>query len=487
MLFNSLHFLVFFPAVVALYFATPFRFRWVLLLAASYYFYASWEPVYLGLIVLSTLVDYVVALRMGALPSGRKRRPYLLVSILANLGMLGTFKYLGFVTDSFRVLSGQLGIFQDFAAFDLLLPVGISFYTFQTLGYSIDVYRGKKEPERHLGIFALYVSFFPQLVAGPIERAGRLLPQLHQRHTFDYHRVTSGLQRMMWGFFKKVVIADQLALYVDPVYASPESYPGQVVILATYLFAFQIFCDFSGYTDIAIGAARVFGYDLMENFQRPFFAASIQDFWRRWHISLSTWLRDYLYIPLGGSRVSKGRSYFNLFLVFLLAGLWHGAGWNFVVWGGLHGMYLIVSVATQDVRDRLWEGLHGMTAAVAWINSQRVRHLVAVVSTFHLFVFSLMVFRAGPLSHAFVVITEALQVDFSTSGPPSPLAGGRLVVVLGAIVFLEVVHLVQRRVDIAQVFSTMPGWARWSVYYVGVFAILLFGEFGGREFYYFQF
>lgn len=235
----------------------------------------------------------------------------------------------------------------------MLLPVGISFYTFQSLSYSIDVYRGEKEPERNFGKFALYVAFFPQLVAGPIERSTNLLPQFDRRISFDYDRFVSGLRLMLWGFFKKIVIADRLAIYVNEVYNSPAEFQGLTLILATYFFAFQIYCDFSGYSDIAIGAARIMGYDLMINFRQPYFSQSIAEFWKRWHISLSTWFKDYLYIPLGGNRVAKNRWYFNLMAVFLISGLWHGANWTFVLWGFLHGFYLVFSIWTQNIRDTI--------------------------------------------------------------------------------------------------------------------------------------
>jgi alginate O-acetyltransferase complex protein AlgI len=365
MLFNSLHFLFFFPAVVALYFATPARYRWALLLAASYYFYAAWRLEYVVLIMVSTLADYLCGLRMGRLATKRERKPWLILTLVVNLGLLFVFKYLDFFGDSLRALFNQFNIFYDVPAYNLLLPVGISFYTFQTLSYSIEVYRGNQKPERHLGIFALYVSFFPQLVAGPIERSTRLLPQFWVQHGFDASRAASGFRLILWGFFKKIVIADRLAIYVNDVYGNPGAQDGLTLLVATYFFAFQIYCDFSAYSDIAIGSARIMGYDLMQNFRRPYFARSIQEFWQRWHISLSTWFRDYVYIPLGGNRVPKWRWYVNLMAVFLVSGLWHGAAWTFVVWGALHGGYLIVGVLTLDVRERAWQALERLAGRPA--------------------------------------------------------------------------------------------------------------------------
>jgi D-alanyl-lipoteichoic acid acyltransferase DltB (MBOAT superfamily) len=338
MLFTSLEFLIFFPIVVALYFGCPYRYRWLLLLAANYYFYAAWKLEYIFLLLASTLISYITAILMVKPENQAKRTGLLVIGLIANLGILFAFKYFNFVNDSLRIAFNQFNLIYNVPMFQALLPVGISFYTFQSLGYTIDVYRGKLEPERHLGRFALFVSFFPQLLAGPIERASNMLPQFYEKFDFDEARVSSGLRLILWGLFKKIVIADRLGLYVNAVYNSPSDWEGWPVFLATYFFAFQIYCDFSGYSDIAIGAARVMGFNLMENFRRPYFAQSPSEFWRRWHISLSSWFRDYLYIPLGGSRVSVPRWYLNLMIVFLVSGLWHGAAWTFVIWGGLHGL-----------------------------------------------------------------------------------------------------------------------------------------------------
>ena len=365
MLFNSVEFLFFLPLVIALYYAIPGRYRWVLLLGASFYFYAAWKLEYLFLMFVSILIDYVSALGMGSTENPRRRKQYLMASLAGNLGILLGFKYFNFFSDSVRAVFEQFNIFADMPYFDVLLPVGVSFYTFQSMSYTIDVYRNRMPPERHLGIFALYVSFFPQLVAGPIERATVLLPQFRETYQFDYARVTSGLRLILWGFFKKVVIADQLALFVQQVYGSPGQWHGPSVLLASYFFAFQIFCDFSAYTDIARGSARIMGFELMENFNRPYLARSIREFWQRWHISLSTWFRDYLYIPLGGNRVLKWRWYYNVMVVFLVSGLWHGANWTFVAWGFLHGSFQVASLMTRRWRDALWAAIDRGRARVA--------------------------------------------------------------------------------------------------------------------------
>ncbi|MBN2311845.1 MAG: MBOAT family protein, partial [Candidatus Hydrogenedentes bacterium] len=354
MLFNSYQFLIFFPVVACLHFMLPHRWRWLLLLLASYAFYMAWVPSYIILILVSTLVDYVAAILISRTEVKAKRTAFLMLSLFTNFGLLFTFKYFNFFNESLRVLFDYFGIAYSIPASHFLLPVGISFYTFQTLSYTIEVYRGRQECERRFGIFALYVAFFPQLVAGPIERPQNLLKQFFVRQRFDPARATSGLQLLLWGMFKKVVIADRLALVVDQVYnGDAYSYHGASLYVATFFFAFQIYCDFSGYSDIAIGTARLLGFDLMKNFDRPYSARSIGEFWQRWHISLSTWFRDYVYIPLGGSRVAVPRWYLNLAITFTVSGLWHGANWTFVIWGALHAVYYIASVVFKSRYDAL--------------------------------------------------------------------------------------------------------------------------------------
>ncbi|MEL6629398.1 MAG: MBOAT family O-acyltransferase, partial [Bacteroidota bacterium] len=404
MLFNSLDFLIFFPVIVGLYFALSPKYRWVLLLGASYYFYMCWKAEYIILIVFSTLVDYFAAGQMARIQEKKKRRPFLYLSLLSNLGLLFFFKYWNFFSGETRALLDSWNIMVDVPTFQLLLPVGISFYTFQTLSYTIDVYNGKLEPEKNLGRFALYVSFFPQLVAGPIERATHLLPQLRKTFDFDYQRVVSGLQQMLWGFFKKVVIADRLAVYVNEIYASPGDENGLALLLATYFFAFQIYCDFSGYSDIAIGAARVMGYDLMENFRTPYLSRSIREFWSRWHISLSTWFRDYLYIPLGGNRVPQVRWFLNLFIVFVVSGFWHGANWTFLIWGALHGSYLVAEILWKRLPFAQFRGM-----------PPKFKSILAVGITFHLTLLAWVFFRANSLGDATTVIRSVVELPLTLS------------------------------------------------------------------------
>jgi D-alanyl-lipoteichoic acid acyltransferase DltB (MBOAT superfamily) len=473
--------------VMVIYFAIPHRFRWVLLLAASYYFYMTTKPVFVVFILFSTFITYYTGIQMGKTESKTERKKFLLLSLLFNLGLLFLLKYYNFLNDSLEVLLSQFHIVYKFPAFHVLLPVGISFYTFKSLSYAIDVYRGAKPPERHLGFFALYVAFFPQLLAGPIERATRFLPQLYERFDFDYQRVVKGLRWMLWGFFQKMVIADNLAALVDSVYKHPTDSQGLPLLAGTFFFAFQIYCDFSGYSDIAIGAAQVMGFRTMQNFSRPYFSKSIPEFWRRWHISLSSWFRDYLYIPMGGNRVSVPRWYLNLFVVMLICGFWHGANWTFLVWGGLHGFYLIVSTLTRGARDHL----------VRLIGLDRVPRLYSylkILTTFSLVCFAWIFFRADTISDAFNIIANlftgwerAFTVRILENVPFWGPLRFELVVSLISIGILLSVQLMEERGNIIDRFSEKPVWIRWPVYYFLLLAILLFGNFGAKQFIYFQF
>ena len=488
MLFNSLEFLIFFPIVVTVYFTLPDRLRRFFLLGASYYFYMSWKPEYLILIIISTLIDYYAGIQMGKAESTSTRKAYLILSLCTNLGILFAFKYFNLFNDTVRNIFNSCNIFYGIPAFEALLPVGVSFYTFQTLSYTFDVYRKHKEPETHFHIFALYVSFFPQLVAGPIERSTHLLPQFYKRHTFDGHRVVSGLQLILWGLFKKVVIADTLAVYVNTVYNAPDTVQGLPVLLATYFFAFQIYCDFSGYSDIAIGCAQIMGYDLRENFRRPYFAQSIAEFWKRWHISLSSWFKDYLYIPLGGNRVLKWRWYFNLLVVFLVSGLWHGANWTFVIWGALHGLYLVLSNMTQAIRARVSQFFHLDQVPV-------VHQYVRMLITFHLVLFSWIFFRANSIPDAFLIMQNMLSIDLaslSVSQLGINIAPGigraEMIIVSLAIFFLLFIHMIEeRRKSFRLILADQPIFMRWFVYLVLILAVMNLGVPQEIPFIYFQF
>lgn len=405
--FISIEFIVFFMSVSALFFTLPSRLRWILLLAASYFFYARWNASYLILIVFSTFVDYVAARGIKHHQEGNEsmRRLLLGTSISVNLGVLFIFKYFNFFADSIAASLSAFGVPVTPVELQVLLPVGISFYTFQSMSYTIDVFRGKLEPEHHFGIFATYVAFFPQLVAGPIERAGNMLPQFHRERQFDYDRLISGGRLILWGAFKKVAIADYIAIYVNSVYDSPELFDGPVLIMATVFFAFQIYCDFSGYSDIAIGTARILGFDLMENFRQPYFAQSMREFWRRWHISLSTWFRDYVYIPLGGSRVAFSRVLLNLMIVFVVSGLWHGANWTFVIWGFIHGGILVL----ETLFDRLSNRDTRKTAR------RPLSVLAGVAFTFSITCVAWVFFRANSLGDATYILTNLLTFQGGTT------------------------------------------------------------------------
>ncbi len=485
MLFNSLEFLLFFPVVVGLYFVLPTRVRWAWLLGTSYLFYMAWRIDYVVLLLISTAVDYVAGRRMGQLPTKRQRRPYLAASLLVNLSLLFGFKYFNFLNESMRALLGTAGFAYGIPALDVLLPVGISFYTFQTLSYSIDVYNGKTEPEAHLGRFALYVAFWPQLVAGPIERPGHLLPQFRQHFNFDYARVRAGLVRMAWGFFKKVAIADRLAAYVDDVYGAPGEFSGAGVLLATYFFAFQIYCDFSGYSDIAIGAARVMGFDLMENFRRPYTSRSIAEFWRRWHISLSTWFRDYVYIPLGGNRVVRWRWYYNLMITFVVSGLWHGAAWTFAIWGALHGGLLILGLTTSGWWQRPANGSAPRSRLLGWLQ---------ILATFHLVALGWIFFRAESVRDAFHFIGEIARLpwtlNWATGGLADlPLPRGPLDLAVSAalIALLLAVESWVRDGVIEGKLTAQPTPVRWASYVALLLGLLWFAVPTNQQFIYFQF
>lgn len=502
MLFNSISFLVFFPIVAALYFASVHYVRnncvsQCILLVASLVFYMSWNPAYLLLILLSVGITWASGLLMDGRPRKRKQA-ILLMSLASNLAILFVFKYYNFFAESMSWLCNGLLLPFHLPRMDLLLPVGISFYTFQALGYSIDVYRGQVKAERNLLTYALFVTFFPQLVAGPIERTAHLLPQFKTDHVFEYDRVVDGLILAAWGMFKKVVIADRLAVYVDAVYGNLNGYCGIAVVLATFFFAFQILCDFSGYSDIAIGVARILGFNLMTNFRSPYFSRSIAEFWRRWHISLSTWFRDYFYIALGGNRVGTGRHYANLFLTFLASGIWHGAAWTFVIWGALHGCMLIAEVASKNI----WKN-HGWYFSEK--NTSMMKGCFQTLFTFGAVCVTWLFFRASSFSDALVALKhlvatphETFQILHLLSAGMSPWTGRFHILPptlalqdiwlgMGLVGILSCVDFLQYRQRGTIRLRTLPGAVRWSLYYLLIMGILLLGMFGDSEFIYFQF
>ena len=472
MLFNSLEFGVFFAAVFALTLVLPRRAQNRMLLAASYVFYAAWDWRFLSLLVISTIVDYTLGLRMAATTDPGRRRRLVSASLLTNLGILGFFKYADFFAASLTDLFALFGVTLPSFALRVVLPVGISFYTFQTLSYTLDIYRGRAEPTRHLLDFALFVAFFPQLVAGPIERSRNLLPQIEGRRPITWEALGSGAWLALWGLFKKVVIADRLAALVDAVYAPDAAPAAGEVLVATYAFTFQIYCDFSGYTDIARGVARMLGFRLMLNFNLPYAATSPADYWRRWHISLSTWLRDYLFLSLGGNRGAAWRVGARILVTMLLAGLWHGAAWTFVVWGGFHGVLLILHRLCLPVLERIRPRL--LAARAAWRG-------LRVLVTFHLIAAGLLVFRAESLAQAAGLLGSPIAV------PGMGLATGwiaPLALLLAPLLLMEVAQAAARNPEVA---LRWPLPAR-AALYAAVFAlIVLYGEDGGQPFVYFQF
>lgn len=483
MLFNSWEFLFFFPLVTLVYFAVPHAQRWFWLLVASCVFYMAFIPHYVLILFVVIGIDYLAGILIEP-ATGRQRKGLLIISLVANIGILALFKYYNFFNENVELALGAVGIAYNHEAYslDFILPIGLSFHTFQSMSYTIEVYRGNLKAERHLGIYALYVMYYPQLVAGPIERPQNILPQLYTPQKIDYDRISSGLRLMAWGLFKKVVIADRLALYVDQVYDHPGMYVGLPVLLATYFFSIQIYCDFSGYSDIALGASRVMGISLMRNFNRPYFAASVREFWSRWHISLSSWFRDYLYLPLGGNRVSKARWMFNLFLVFMVSGLWHGASWNYVFWGALHGSYLVAGILLAPVWNKLGWQTEKPLEKLGW---QRLFRMFLV---FHLMSLAWVFFRAHTLGDALLILKQISLWEPGMLGI-NILPDNKLDLQLGLLLvgLLFLVQFAQIRFQLTERFLKWPSLMRWLVYAAWLGAIIWVGKFTQTQFIYFQF
>jgi D-alanyl-lipoteichoic acid acyltransferase DltB (MBOAT superfamily) len=417
---------------------------------------------------------------MASIPEKSGRRKYLMLSIYVNLLLLFGFKYFNFFNESLRDLFHHFNLFYNVPAFNLLLPVGISFYTFQTLSYSIDIYRGRSEPERHLGRFALYVSFFPQLVAGPIERSIRLLPELRKKVLLNGEQILSGLKLMAWGFFKKVVIADRLAMYVGSVFMYPENAHGPEVFLACILLHVQVYTDLSGYTDIARGAARVMGIELIRNFNNPLFARSLYDFWKRWHISLTTWFTDYLYIPLGGKRVVKWRWYYNIFIVFLISGLWHGANWTFVIWGALHGIFQLIEIWTDRPRKKFFEW-SGLTKVPTLLKGLGIAAQLTLLSTTALF------FGARSFEDASMLVHNMFEWISIHDFIGHISSNNQYVLGLLLVIGLMITEYLHERYDLFSWLAARPLFFRMALFLAGIFFMIIFGVFEEQEFIYFQF
>jgi D-alanyl-lipoteichoic acid acyltransferase DltB (MBOAT superfamily) len=480
MLFNTFEFLLFYIVVLLAFFGLPQKARWLMLLVASCVFYMAFIPAYIVILGFTIVVDYFAGMLIEDATRGR-RKLYLLMSLVANIGTLAVFKYYGFLNANWATITGLTGLDLTLPALNIILPIGLSFHTFQAMSYTIEVYRGNTKAERHFGIYALYVMFFPQLVAGPIERPQNMLHQFRRPHRFVFSNVATGLRWMLWGLFKKAVIADQISRVVNEIYGTPQRYTGPYLILATVFFAIQIYCDFSGYSDIAIGCAKIMGYDLMVNFKQPYFAKTISEFWSRWHISLSTWFRDYLYIPLGGNRVNKARLCLNLMVVFLVSGLWHGAAWTFVIWGGIHGLYLIFGMLTKPYREKAADTLgYGRWPGMSLLRSLVVFLLVLVAWVF---------FRARTTHDALYVVSHMLSWHGTRSETLWSLGLPRfemLMVLLNAALLFGVDYLLVAKPNIVQVWWQRRPF-RWFVYVSAVYWIVFFGLFGRVDFIYFQF
>jgi D-alanyl-lipoteichoic acid acyltransferase DltB (MBOAT superfamily) len=433
-------------------------------------------PVYILILGGTIIVDYFAGIWLEN-TKGKKRKWLLAASLVANIGVLAVFKYYNFLNENLSALLNSFGYENNVPNLSILLPIGLSFHTFQAMSYTIEVYREKQKAERHFGIYALYVMFYPQLVAGPIERPQNLLHQFYEKHYFVFERVIDGLKLMLWGLFMKLVIADRLAIYVNAVYNNPDKHTGITLAVATIFFAFQIYCDFAGYSNIAIGAARVMGFKLMTNFNRPYFSASISEFWKRWHISLSTWFKDYMYISLGGNKVSVPRWYFNLFFVFVVSGLWHGANWTFIIWGALNGFYLVFAVISEKWRNRL-------TRLVHLDHLPKLNTLLQILVTFTLACFAWIFFRANTTQDAFLIVKGI----FSFSGPLFTGEFQQFVYCIGAILILLLIEIRQNYyIHTSLPFKTNHWLKEHIAYAVLIIVILMLGVFDGGQFIYFQF
>ena len=486
MLFNYSQFLWFFHSFFLLYwlvFRRNLKLQNIFIVGASYLFYGWWDYRFLSLIIASSLLDYFIGIKLSGATNKRKRKLLLIVSLAFNLGMLGFFKYCDFFIDSFVDLFALADITVHRTSLNIILPVGISFYTFQTLSYTIDVYRKKLSESRDLIQFLAYVSFFPQLVAGPIERATNLLPQFAKQRKLSTARLTDGLRQILWGLFKKVVIADGCARHVNYIFENADTTPGLLLILGAILFAFQIYCDFSGYSDIAIGTARLLGFDLMTNFRTPYFSRDIAEFWRRWHISLSSWFKDYVYIPLGGSRVSKGKMIRNTFIIFLVSGFWHGANWTFVIWGLINAIYFLPLFLRKrnrthlDISDTTWPSL---------------REIIGIACTFALTCIAWVFFRAESIADASIyfknIFSNKLLPTFQDD--IKDVTFNQPIMFLTICLFICFMLVIEWKTKNRKHGLDIDLWkprSRIFVYYLTTFLIIFYGNFGKSVFIYFQF
>ena len=471
MLFNTIEFVLFLPIVIITYFLLPHKIRWILLLAASYFFYMSWKVEYIFLIVISTLIDYGSGIFMEKRPDKKSRLPFLILSLCSNLGLLFFFKYFNFASENLNLLFDKLEVSRDIPLMNFLLPVGISFYTFQTLSYSIDVFFGRQKAEKHLGYFALYVSFFPQLVAGPIERYSRLAPQFKAKHDFTYDNLVNGLRLILYGLFIKMVIADNLAGIVDQIYAAPDNYSSWDILKGILFYSFQIYSDFYGYSIIAIGSAQIMGIKIMDNFKTPYLAKNISEFWQRWHISLSTWFRDYLYYPLGGNRVKKSRWIINILIVFVVSGIWHGANWTFLIWGALFGFLYLFE-----------KGINTVFKLKKDYKPFSIGHLFLATKTFLLVTLIWVFFRSQTFNEAIDIFSLLLT---GTSQISKTLIVPNFIWFWLIIFMVTDILLYNKRFD--SWIGKIPLFGRWMIYGVLIFSIIVYAGVENFPFIYFQF
>jgi alginate O-acetyltransferase complex protein AlgI len=479
MLFNSLEFALFFPIVCALFFMAPKSMRLPMLLVASCVFYMFFVPQYILILFVTILIDYVCGLKIEA-SQGPRRRSLLVFSIVATCAVLFVFKYFDFFMGNFVGLAGLFGWKVSLGASNILLPIGLSFHTFQSLSYVVEVYYGRQKAEPDFIKYSTFVMFFPQLVAGPIERPQNLLHQFSELKEFNATDACIGLRRMAWGFFKKLVVADRLAIYVNDVYGAPQQCTGLQLTLATVFFAYQIYCDFSGYSDIALGTARVLGFNLMENFNTPYWSLSVGEFWKRWHISLSTWFKDYVYVPLGGSRVDRVRWARNVLITFGISGLWHGANWTYVFWGFLNGLYLVCGALTLPLRDRLFGG-------VGLGRDTLARKAIMLLTTFFLTCIAWVLFRAKSMSDAHYILTHlAVNWDLGAVATEHFLLR-QLPVAILSILLLEIGQLLRGALWFDRLWVRLPLVPRWACYLTFFYSVVFFGVYRKAEFIYFQF
>ena len=498
MLFNSIDFLIFLPIVLVIYYIIPMKYKHIWLLISSYYFYMCWNAKYVLLIFVSTVITYLSGILIDKVEKtwpdvndiGKYKKLILAISFVSNLGILFYFKYINFTLDIVTRVLSKMNISMNVPVFDVILPVGISFYTFQALSYSVDVYRGEVAPEHDFFRYALFVSFFPQLVAGPIERSKNLLTQLREPRKFDFGYAFDGILLMLWGFFLKIVLADRIAIFVDTVYGDCEHYQGIYLIVATVLFAVQIYCDFSGYSSIAMGTAKLLGIELMDNFNAPYLSTSVADFWRRWHISLTSWFKDYLYIPLGGSKKGILRKYLNKMIVFMLSGLWHGAQLTFVVWGAINGLYQVIGEVLMPIREKVSDAL-GVNR-----DSEGFCVLRAIV-TFTMIDFSWIFFRADSLGRAIYIIKSILNTEniwslFDGSLYNCGLDEKNFRFMLIAVIVLLVADFLKRKgIRVREIILRQDGYIKCLVVSLSILMIMVFGKYGPAydavNFIYFQF